>query len=233
MKYTRKDLSETKIQLDVELDAKELADIRKLTLTKLSQDLKVPGFRKGKVPESVAEKQLDPAHVAQHMAEDAVNKSVIDIIDTEKIQPLDRPQVEVKEFEPDTKLVYTAEVEILPEVKLGDYKKLKADKEKVTVTVAEVNEVVDRMRQGFAEKKEVTRAARDGDEVWIDFEGTDQDGKAVPGASGNDYPLALGSSTFIPGFEEGLVGKKTGDEFELPLSRLAIDATSNSDTYRS
>jgi trigger factor len=218
MKYTRKDLSDTKIQLTVELNDKELADVKRLALAHMSENLKVPGFRQGKVPAAVAEKHLDATALAEHMAQDAVNKSVIDALEAEKVQPLDRPQVEVAEFKPDQKLVYTAEVEILPTVVLGDYKKLKAEKPKITIAAKDVNEVIERMQKGFAEKAEVSRPAKDGDEVWIDFEGTDKDGKAVAGASGTDYPLALGSSTFIPGFEEGLAGKKNGDEFDLPLT---------------
>lgn len=218
MKYTRKDLSDTKIQLTVTVDANELAEVRKLTVAKLIQNVKVPGFREGKVPPAVAEKQLDPDMLSQQLAEDAVNKSVIEALNAQDVQPLQRPEVEVTTFEPKEKLVYTAELEILPKITLGNYKNLKAEKEKASVSAKEINEVIERMRGGFAEKKEVDRAAKDGDEVWIDFDGTDTDGKLVAGAAGTDYPLALGSNTFIPGFEEGLVGKKVADEFDLPLT---------------
>src|SRR6185312_9318893 len=88
--------------------------------------------------------------------------------------------------------------------------------EKVTVSADDVNDVIERMRQGFAEKKEVTRAAKDGDETVIDFVGK-KDGVAFDGGAGTDYTLKLGSGQFIPGFEEGIVGHKAGETFDLNL----------------
>jgi trigger factor len=113
---------------------------------------------------------------------------------------------------------FKADVEILPAITLGDYKKLKASKEAADVADADVDEVIERMRQGLSEKKEVDRAAKNGDEVLIDFVGTDKDGKEVAGATGRDYPLTLGSGSFIPGFEEGIVGKKASEHVDLPLT---------------
>lgn len=218
MKHTRKDLSPTSIQLSIALDAADLARIKKLTLTKLSKNIKVAGFRTGKVPASVAEKNIDSTTLASHLVEDAVNAYVIEAVTQEDVRALDSPKVEVEEYKPDTELKFTATVEVLPKITLGDYKKLKATRKKAVVSADDINDVIERLRLGFAEKKEVARAAKQDDEVWIDFVGVDKDGKEVAGASGKDYPLKLGSNTFIPGFEEGLTGKKTGDEFDLPLS---------------
>ncbi|PLS81903.1 trigger factor [Candidatus Saccharibacteria bacterium] len=218
MKHTFTKTSETEVELKVTLDATDLKATRELTLTKLAKQVKVPGFRQGKVPAKIAEKNLDPSAIEAQLLQDAVNKFVIQAIDTEGVQPLDRPQVDIDSFEPGKELVFTAKVEVLPTVTLGDYKNLKAERENVDVSDDEINEVIDRMRQGYAEKKEVEREAKTGDEVWIDFSGTDEKGQPVPGATGKDYPLNLGSNTFIPGFEEGLVGKKPGEEFDLPLT---------------
>lgn len=218
MKHTRKQLSDTLVELAVDLDSKDLSSVRQMTIAKLATQVKVPGFRAGKVPPSVAEKHLDKMAIESQLIEDAVNKFVIDAINHEKLQPLDRPKVEIGEFEPGEKLHFSATLEILPDVTLGDYKKLKVSRESISVTTKEINEVIERMRLGFAEKREVKRAAKTGDEVWIDFAGTDKEGKVVPGATGKDYPLNLGSNTFIPGFEEGLLGKKANDTFDLPLT---------------
>lgn len=218
MKHTRKNLSPTKVQLSIALDSSDLATIKKLTLTKLSKNMKVAGFRAGKVPVSVAEKNIDPTTLASHLVEDAVNAYVIEAITAEDLRALDSPQVEVTDFKPDASLTFTATVEVLPKITLGDYKSLKAAKTAATVKTADINDVIERMRLGFAEKQEADRPAKEGDEVWIDFSGTDKDGNEVAGATGKDYPLKLGSNTFIPGFEEGLVGKKKGDEFDLPLT---------------
>lgn len=217
MKHTLKKLSDTTVELHVQLDEADLKDVRGITVAKLAAKVKVPGFRAGKVPPKVAEKHIDKVAIESQLIEDAVNKFVIEAINAEKIQPLDRPKVDIGEFDPGKKLNFTAVVEILPEVTLGDYKKLNVKQDKVTITADEVKEVIERMRLGFAEKKEVDRAAKTGDEVWIDFSGVDSDGNAVPGATGKDYPLNLGSNTFIPGFEEGLIGKKADETFDLPL----------------
>ena len=112
---------------------------------------------------------------------------------------------------------FEAEIELLPEVTLGDYKKLKVKKESVELKPEEIDDVMARLRQQFAEKKEVKRAAQDGDEVIIDFVGK-KDGEAFDGGTSSDYALTLGSGTFIPGFEEAIVGHKTGESFDVPLT---------------
>lgn len=218
MKYTVKNLSDTKVQVSVTLGTEDLETAKQNALVKLAKEVRVAGFRKGKVPVKIAEKHVNPELLASELVERAINQGVVEAFTEAKLQPLDRPQVDVKSYDPEKQLEFTAEVETLPEVKLGDYKKLKATPEKVTVTAKEVDEVIERMRAGFAEKKDVERAAKEKDEVLIDFEGKDEKGELVKGAAGTDYPLTLGSGTFIPGFEEGLIGKKADEEFELPLT---------------
>ncbi len=217
MKTTVKHLSDTKVELTIILGEKELSDAEQVALTKLSKDMKVPGFRKGKAPASVVAKNINPDALGQQTLDDALSKAVAEAFTAEEIQALDRPQVEVKKFVPGKELEFTAETEILPKVTLGDYKKLTAKKGKVSVTAKDVNDIIERMRRGFAEKKAVERAAKDGDEVVIDFVGK-KDGEAFNGGTANDYTLQLGSNQFIPGFEEGIVGHKAGDEFDLDLA---------------
>jgi trigger factor len=217
MKTTVKHLSDTKVELTISLDAKALKDAEQVALTKLAKEVKVPGFRKGNVPASVAAKHVDPTMLSQQTLEDALSKSVAEAFTAENIQVLDRPAVEVKKFVPGSELEFTAEAEILPKVTLGEYKKLKAKKTAAKVTAADVDEIVERMRTGMAEKKDITRAAKNGDEATINFIGK-KDGVAFEGGTGNDYPLVLGSNSFIPGFEEGIVGKKPGETFDLELT---------------
>ena len=132
------------------------------------------------------------------------------------LQALDRPTVEVKKFVPGEMLEFTAEAEVLPIVKLGNYKKLKVKTEKVEVKESEIDDIIGRMRTGFAEKKSVTRPAILGDETVIDFVGK-KDGVAFDGGTGRDYSLTLGSNQFIPGFESGVIGHKIGETFDLDL----------------
>lgn len=216
MKTTAKNLSDTKVELTITLGADALADAQKVALIKLSKTVKVPGFRKGKVPATVAAKHVDPQALQEQLLDDAISKAVAEAFLAEKLQALERPMVDIKKYVPGEQLEFTAEVDVLPPVKLGDYKKLDAKAEKVTVAEADVNDVIERMRAGFAEKKEVERAAKNGDETIIDFIGKKGD---IPfdGGTGNDFALTLGSNQFIPGFEEGIVGHKTGETFDLEL----------------
>lgn len=217
MKTTVKNLSDTKVELTISLGAKELKDAEQVALTKLGKSVKVPGFRKGNVPASVAAKHVDPAALAEQTLEDALSKAVAEAFLAENLQALDRPAVEVKKFVPGSELEFTAETEILPKVALGDYKKLKAKKVATKVEAKDIDEIIERMRTGMAEKKEVKREAKDGDETTIDFVGK-KDGVAFDGGTGKDYTLVLGSNTFIPGFEEGIVGKKPGETFDIELT---------------
>ncbi len=217
MKTTVKNLTDTKVQLTISVNAEALANAEKVALVKLSKTMKVPGFRKGKVPASVAAQHVDKQALQEQILEDAISKAVADSFLAEKIQALERPMVDVKKYVPGELLEFTAEVEVLPEIKLGDYKKLTKKAEKVVVNAADIDDVIERMRQGFAEKKDVTRAAKDGDETVIDFVGKKGD-VAFEGGTGTDYTLKLGSNQFIPGFEEGIVGHKVDETFDLPLT---------------
>lgn len=216
MKKTVKHLSDTKVEITVNLNPEELKAAEQVALSHLAREIKVPGFRAGKVPVSVAAKHIDGDTLAQHTLENALNKAVADAFMSEDLQALDRPAVEVKKFVPGSELEFTAECEVLPKITLGDYKKLSAKPEKVTVAKKDVDEIIGRIKKGFAEKKAVDRAAKDGDEVNIDFVGK-KDDVAFDGGTGAGYDLVIGSNSFIPGFEEGIVGHKAGDTFDLDL----------------
>lgn len=218
MKVTRKNITDTRVKLTIGLNKKELDGAEQVALVHLGQELKIPGFRKGKVPVNVVKQRVSEQELSSHVLGDAVNRAVPEAFAEVQLQPLDRPEVEVKKYVPGQELEFTAEVEVLPPIKLGDYKKLKITKPKVTVSKQDIDEVVERMRAGFADKKEVKRIAKNGDEATVDFKGFDAKGVAFAGGDGKDYPLTIGSKTFIPGFEEGLIGKKAGDAFDLPIT---------------
>lgn len=216
MKTKVENISEVKVLLTISLDKEDLANAEQVALTKLAKDVKVSGFRKGKAPLEVVAKNVDPVKLNEQLMEDAVSKSVAEAFLKEEIKALARPEVEIKKYVPGSELEFTAETEILPAVKLGDYKKLKAKKEKVTVTDKEVTETIERIQKNFATKETVDRKAKKGDEVIIDFLGK-KDGKPFDGGKAEKFPLELGSNSFIPGFEDGIIGKKAGEEFALDL----------------
>ncbi len=217
MKHTLKKSSETQVIVTIDLDKTDLATAKRVALQHISKNLKVPGFRAGKVPANVAEKHADPLELANHTTEHAMNIALNDVAVAEDLRVLDRPQVDLKDFKPYDSLSFEATIDIVPDITLGDYKKLKAKKAKVEVTDAEVEEVVERMRSQLAEKKAVKREASSGDEVNIDFIGK-QDDKPFDGGTANGYDLVLGSNSFIPGFEEAIIGHKTGEKFDVPLA---------------
>jgi trigger factor len=171
MKHTLKKSSDTQVHVTVELDKNDLAVAKRAAVQQLSDSVKVPGFRKGKVPANVAEKHLDPLALANATTENAMNIALNDIAMSEELRILDRPDVDLKDFQPYESLTFEATIAIVPEITLGDYKKLSVKKEKVQVTDAEVDEVVERMRTQLSEKKSVEREASSGDEVNIDFVG--------------------------------------------------------------
>lgn len=203
--------------MTITLDAERLAIATQVATTKLAKDVKVSGFRKGKVPAAVAAKNIDPQALQEQTLDDAISKAVADAFTEQDIQVLDRPAVEVKKYVPGEVLEFTAEAEVLPKIKLGDYKKLKANQADIKVEKNDIDDTIERMRHGMSEHKDVKRPAKDGDETVIDFVGK-RDGVAFDGGTAKDYGLTLGSNQFIPGFEEAIIGHKPGETFDIELT---------------
>jgi len=213
MQVSKKNLSDTTVQFTITGDAETLQRIKAETVQALAKNVKVQGFREGKAPAHLVEKQLNPETLQTEFLERAINRLYTDAATKEKLRPVAQPQVKITKYVPFDTLEFEAEVEALGEIKLPDYKKLNVAKKTPKVTAKDVDEVIAQLQKREAEKKEVTRAAKTGDEVWIDFVGTDaKTGDAINGADGKDYPLLLGSNTFIPGFEDHIVGIKPGEE---------------------
>ncbi len=216
MKTTVKKLSETKVVLTIVVDRTELEAAEQVALKKMSRDVKVPGFRKGHVPLSVVAKNINPNALQEETLDNALSKAVAEAFVGEKIQAIERPEVEVNKFVPGDTLEFTAQATILPAVKLPDYQKLKTKRTEVKVVDADADDIITRMQENFAEKTKVDRAVNDGDEVVMDFIGK-KDDVEFDGGKAEDYSLKIGSGQFIPGFEEGIVGHKAGDKFDLEL----------------
>ena len=216
MKTQVENISDVKVRLTISLGKEELEAAEQVALTKLAKDVKISGFRKGKAPLEMVAAQVDPVVLSNETAENAISKAVAEAFVSENIKALDRPEVDIKKFVPATELEFEATVEVMPKVELGDYKKLKVKKDSVKVSKDEIKNTIDRILKNFAERKTVEREAKDGDEVIIDFLGK-KDGVAFDGGKAEKFPLELGSNSFIPGFESGILGKKAGEEFALDL----------------
>ena len=207
MQVQREQISPTSVKLTIIADQKALDSTKKHVVDEMGVNVKVPGFRPGKAPANLIEKNIDPAAFQSEFLDHAINQLFVAAVDNQKLRPVASPKIDLTKFVPYTTLEFTAELDIVGNVILADYKKIKLAQKKVEVTALDVTDVIDNLRQRGAIKEEVKRAAKDGDEVLIDFKGTDsKTGEPIDGADGNDYPLDLGSKSFIPGFEEELIG---------------------------
>ena len=178
----------------------------------------IPGFRKGKVPMQMIEKMYGPAVFYEDAANDLINSTYPDESDAIELDIVSRPEIEVKQVEKGKEFIYTAKVAVKPPVKLGDYKNIEIEKIDTIVTEADVDAEIEKVRKDNSRKVDVTdRAAKNDDETIIDFEGF-VDGKAFDGGKGSDYALVLGSHSFIDTFEDQIVGKSVGDEFDVNVT---------------
>ena len=211
-------LEKNMAKLTIEVAAEELDKAIENAYQKNKNKISVPGFRKGKAPR----KMIEQMYGKSVFYEDAANELIPDAYDkaleecTEDI--VSSPKIDVIQLEAGKPFIFTAEVALKPEVTLGTYKGVKVDKIDVEVTEEEIDAEISRERENCARTIPVTdRAVKDGDMTVIDFEGF-VDGVAFEGGKGEDYPLTIGSHTFIPGFEEALVGAEIGVETDVNVT---------------
>ena len=205
--HTTRD-KDTSVTLDISATVEELAKVKNKVLHMLAPSVKVAGFREGKVPMEVVEKNLDDATFQSEFLNEAINMLYISAIKEERIRPVDQPKVSVKKFVPFTELEFSMEISVVGEIKLPNYKKITAKRQPVKVGTKEINDVLANLQTRASAREEVKREAKKGDEALIDFKGVNKKGEPVSGADGTDYPLVLGSGTFIPGFEDNVIGMK-------------------------
>ncbi len=218
MSYTVEKMEKNMAKLTIEVAAEEFEKAMVSSYNKQKNKISVPGFRKGKVPMAFLEKLYGP----QMFYEDAANTCIQDAYPREaaesKLEIVSRPTVDVVQMEKGKPFIFTAEVALKPEVTLGDYKGVEVEKVAVEVTDEDMEAELKRIQQQNSRTIDVTdRAAELDDEVTIDFEGF-IDGEAFAGGKGSDYPLKLGSHSFIDTFEDQLVGKNIGDEVEVNVT---------------
>lgn len=212
MQITKKQLNPTTVQLTITAGSDELAPTKQAVLTELAKEVKLAGFRKGHAPAAMVEKVVDQQLLQNKVIDRVVNSLYTAGLEQEKLRPVAQPEVNLTKFVPFTTLEMQATVEVVGEVKLPDYKKFKVKKTVVAVSDEEIEAVLDDLLARSATKNEVKRAAADGDEITIDFTGVDaKSQEEIEGAKGEDYPLVIGSNTFIPGFEPELIGLKAGE----------------------
>ena len=207
----------TSAKFAVEFSAKDFEPARLKALERLARNIKVAGFREGRAPANVVEQHVDPNKLASETLDILVRQTIPKIFAEAKLTPISVPHVDVMKYVPGESAELSIEADIMPEVKFGDYENLDAEYAIQTITEDDVEDVLNRIAESFAETSVVKRAAKLGDEVIIDFTGK-KDGVEFAGGSAKDFKLRLGSGQFIPGFEDGIVDHEVGDSFDLNLT---------------
>ncbi len=201
----------------IEIEKQEFEAALNKAYNKCKKDIFVPGFRKGKAPRKVVEGMYG----AKVFYEDAVNEIFPEIyakaVTEQKLKAVGEPSVSALDTDEAGNVLLTVETALYPEVTLGDYKGIEVPKTEVTVTDEDVEADVDRMAERNSRIEVVERPAQEGDTVVLDFEGFDN-GVAFEGGKGENYSLKLGSHSFVPGFEEALVGLSAGDEKDVDVT---------------
>ncbi|MCQ2802082.1 MAG: trigger factor [Bacilli bacterium] len=204
------------VQVDVKVDTASWKEAQEKAMKKAIANVEVKGFRKGQAPEAVAKKHIDQMKVMDDAINSLLPKIYEEIIKEDKVAPFAQPKVDVTKIS-DTDLEIKFVIVTGPEIKLGAYKDLSIGKKEVKVGKAEVNAAIEEARKQNASLVVKEGAAAKGDTVIMDFEGK-VDGKAFEGGSSKNYELELGSNSFIPGFEDQLVGVKAGEHKDVNVT---------------
>ncbi|MFZ7223622.1 trigger factor [Avibacterium avium] len=185
-------------------------------LKRVAKNARVDGFRKGKVPPHIIEKRFG-ASVRQDVLGDLLQKHFFNVLVDSKVNLAGRPSFNVEQFEAGKDLVFTATFEVYPEVELKGLDQIKVEKPVVEISEADIDKMVDVLRKQQATWEETQEPAKADDRVTIDFVGT-VDGEEFEGGKATDFVLAMGQGRMIPGFEEGIVGHKAGEQFDIDVT---------------
>lgn len=211
-------LEKNMAKLTIETSAEEFEAAIEKAYQKNKNKMNVQGFRKGKAPRKVIEKMYGAGVFCEEAANILIPEAYGKALDECDLDIVSQPSIDVVQIEPGKPFIFTAEVAVKPEVTLGTYKGVEVEKQDIAVTDEEVTAEIDRVREQNARTITVEdRAVQDKDQTVIDFEGF-VDGEAFEGGKGEDYPLTIGSHSFIDTFEEQLIGKNIGDEVEVNVT---------------
>lgn len=205
-----------KKQVNYKVSGEEWTEAKDRAFSKLSKKVKVDGFRAGKVPRNVFEKKFGTGDIISSAMEEMVEKKYAETIVEEKLVPVVEPKLEIVSAD-DNGFEVNMTFILDPEVKLGKYKELKVKKDKVKVTKEEIEHEVGHILERYAELVSKDGAVEEGDTVVIDFKGF-KDNEPFDGGTAEGYSLEIGSHSFIPGFEEGIIGMKKGESKDINLT---------------
>ncbi|MCQ2801171.1 MAG: trigger factor [Bacilli bacterium] len=216
MKRVVNKLENSKVEVICDVETADWKAAQEKAFKKLAKNLELKGFRKGSVPETMARKHIDTGSIFNEAINSMLQPAFDEVLKEEKLQPFARPSVDVTKVS-DSELQLKFIIILAPEVKLGNYKGLAIKKDAVKVTEAEVKEAIDKLVAQQASLAVKEGPAAKGDTVVIDFVGS-VDGKEFDGGKADNYSLELGSNSFVPGFEDQLVGHKAGENVDVNVT---------------
>lgn len=218
MKVTKEQLETNVVSLEIAVEAEEFEKAVQKAYLKNVKSITLPGFRKGKAPRKLIERTYGEGVFYEDAADEILQDTYPQAVEDEKLEPVARPEIEIKEIGAGKDFVYTAKITLKPVVKMNKYKGLKVKKIEYGVTDEEIDKEIDLMKERVARFVEVTdRPAEMGDVTVIDYEGS-IDGVKFDGGTAQNYNLTLGSGHFIPGFEEQIAGHNINDEFDVVVT---------------
>jgi len=211
-------LEKNMAKLTVEVAAEKFDEAMKFSYNKNKGRFNIPGFRKGKVPQAVIEKMYGPEALYEDAANHMIDGSYAEALKESGLDIVSRPEIDLVQLEKGKPFIYTATVATKPEVELGEYKGIEVEKAAAEVTDEDVENELKKVQEQNSRLLTVEdRPVQDGDQTVVDFTGY-MDGKTFDGGQGNDYPLTIGSHSFIDTFEEQLIGKNIGEECEVNVT---------------
>ena len=208
------------VEITITVPYADYQKAEKQAITQAGKEIKVDGFRAGHIPEALIRERLNGEALQGATLEFLIPQTYASVVQKEEIQVIAQPKVDIKspvKNEGDD-FVYTATVAVMPEVKMGDYSKIKVARIKPKLEPKQVEETIAMIMDRFAEWQDVARKAKKGDRVEIDFEGFDEEKKSIPNTSSKNHPLILGSGNMVPGFEDAIIGMEVGEEKEFDVT---------------
>jgi trigger factor len=216
MNVTLNKLPKNQVELTIELTQEELKSHIQQAVAEISKEITIAGFRPGKAPYEIVEKQVGAIKIYQQAAEKAIQKTYPQAIIENKLLTVGPPKIAVEKIAPNNPFVYKATASLLPSVKLGDYKKIKEGRREVKVEAKEIDGTLQNLRKMFGKEKRVSRSVQKGDKVEIDMN-TYVDKVPIDGGKSENHPITVGEGHFIPGFEDNLIGLIEGQTKEFQL----------------
>ena len=211
-------VSPTRVKLTVTVPFEELKPSFDSAYAAIAQQVRIPGFRKGKVPARVIEQRLGRAAILEEVVNDAVPKAYQQAVEDSDIVPVGTPELEVTEIDDGVRVIFTAEVDIRPDFDLPDYKGISVVVTPAVADDKDVEEHIDRLRTRFASLVEVARPCADGDVILVDVSGTDASGSVEDDVAGSALSYEVGSEGMLPGFDDAIRGAQAGETRELTFT---------------